>query len=192
MQSLQYKRQIDQEVLQADLSIAVEKYEDAIKGMDPSDFAKDPEGALKAAGIDDLYGLRIEKAPIGRQSEIRKKIDYLRDKTTTSMTAAHDTREKVRAAVYNTSNELRSTGDALTGTLGIRHGSQGGSPATRHRLYGPDRYHRGTHGVVRPDGPRPTLIPRTARQPGGLEAPGSSHDRREETRGRSRGTSAGD
>lgn len=110
MQSLQYKRQIDQEVLQADLSIAVEKYEDAIKGMDPSDFAKDPEGALKAAGIDDLYGL-IEKAPIGRQSEIRKKIDYLRDKTTTSMTAAHDTREKVRAAVYNTSNELRSTGD---------------------------------------------------------------------------------
>lgn len=110
MQTLQYKRQIDQEVLQADLSIAVEKYEDAIKGMDPSDFAKDPEGALKAAGIDDLYGL-IEKAPIGRQSEIRKKIDYLRDKTTTSMTAAHDTREKVRAAVYNTSNELRSTGD---------------------------------------------------------------------------------
>ncbi len=110
MQSLQYKHQIDQEVLQADLSIAVEKYEDAIKGMDPSDFAKDPEGALKAAGIDDLYGL-IEKAPIGRQSEIRKKIDYLRDKTTTSMTAAHDTREKVRAAVYNTSNELRTSGD---------------------------------------------------------------------------------
>ncbi|MDH1220969.1 hypothetical protein [Aeromonas caviae] len=27
------------------------------------------------------------------------------------MTAAHDTREKVRAAVYNTSNELRATGD---------------------------------------------------------------------------------
>ncbi|WP_421226154.1 hypothetical protein [Aeromonas enteropelogenes] len=44
MQSLKYKHQIDQEVLQADLSIAVEKYEDAIKGMDPSDFAKDPEG----------------------------------------------------------------------------------------------------------------------------------------------------
>ena len=110
MQSLKYKHQIDQEVLQADLSIAVEKYEDAIKGMDPSDFAKDPEGSLKAAGIDDLYGL-IEKAPIGRQSEIRKKIDYLREKTTASMTAAHDTREKVRAAVYNTSNELRATGD---------------------------------------------------------------------------------
>ena len=55
MQSLKYKHQIDQEVLQADLSIAVEKYEDAIKGMDPSDFAKDPEGSLKAAGIDDLY-----------------------------------------------------------------------------------------------------------------------------------------
>lgn len=110
MQFLQYKHQIDQEVLQADLSIAVEKYEDAIKGMDPSDFAKDPEAALKAAGINDLYGL-IEKAPIGRQSEIRKKIDYLRDKTTTSMTAAHDTREKVRAAVYNTSNELRTSGD---------------------------------------------------------------------------------
>lgn len=39
MQSLKYKHQIDQEVLQADLSIAVEKYEDAIKGMDPSDLS---------------------------------------------------------------------------------------------------------------------------------------------------------
>lgn len=156
MQSLKYKHQIDQEVLQADLSIAVEKYEDAIKGMDPSDFAKDPEGSLKAAGIDDLYGL-IE-SPIGRQSEIRKKIDYLRDKTTASMTAAHDTRERF--------GQPSTTPPTNCGQLGTSHRNTGnpswlsrGSPATRHRLYGPDRYHRGTHGVVRPDGPRPTLGP---------------------------------
>lgn len=107
---LKYKHQVDQEVLQADLSMATEKYEDAIKSMDPEDFAKDPDAALKAAGIEDMYAL-LDKAPPGRQAELRKKIDYLRDSTTTSMTTAANQKAKLRATVYNTSNELRTTGD---------------------------------------------------------------------------------
>lgn len=104
------KHQIDEEVFQADLTMAADKYSTTIKAIDPAAFVKDPEGAMKSAGIDEMYAL-VSEAPIGMQRVLRKKIDVMAAGTKASMTAAHTTRETARAAVYNTSKELRDTGN---------------------------------------------------------------------------------
>ncbi|MND60162.1 hypothetical protein D3C80_513840 [compost metagenome] len=103
------KHQWNAEVMEAEVSMASEDYNNAIKTMQPAEFVKDPDAAMKSAGIDKLYE-QIDKAPPGTQKLLRMQIDRMRDKTTASMTAAYNTQETVKAAVYNTSAELRQTG----------------------------------------------------------------------------------
>lgn len=103
------KHQWNKEVMEAEVSMASEDYTNAIKNMQPAEFVKDPDAAMKSAGIDKLYE-QIDKAPPGTQKLLRMQIDRMKEKTTTSMQAAYTTQETVKAAVYNTSAELRQTG----------------------------------------------------------------------------------
>ncbi|WP_421276155.1 hypothetical protein [Aeromonas veronii] len=99
----------DQEVLQADMHIATEKFEDAVKKIPMEEFVKDPDAHLKSAGIDELYKY-VDQAPLGNQELMRKQIDYLRDSTKTAIQQTYAVKEHARATVFNVTQEVQSGG----------------------------------------------------------------------------------